>query len=75
MPSARVHKLRNHREMQAVTPAYHYARDGCIIPVGQDVAHKGLVDLYLVQREALARGLQPHNSLRLRYLNDQKVQT
>lgn len=48
----RFHTLRNHREMQVVTQVYDHARDGRIIAVGQDVAHKGLVGLQLVHRQA-----------------------
>ena len=48
--------LGNHRQTQAFGQSHHHFGDGCIVGVGNDVAYKTLVNLELVQRQALEVG-------------------
>ena len=48
-----LHALGNHRQFQAGAQRHHHAGNGCIVGVLQHVAHKALVDLELVQWQAL----------------------
>jgi hypothetical protein len=50
---ARFHALGDHRQPQAAPQGDDGAHDGGVVGVGQHVAHKGLVDLELIQRQAL----------------------
>jgi hypothetical protein len=48
-----LHPFGNHPQPQALGQRHHHFGDGCVVGVGHDVAHKTLVDLELVQRQAL----------------------
>src|SRR5580698_7785649 len=49
---AGLHALRHHRDLEVMGHADDGDRDGRIVRIQADVAHEGLVYLYLVQMEA-----------------------